>query len=129
MKISAVFPFIRTKNPGRLSAARMLFKWKALPAFWKLALTKALRLRLNQFCIVKVVQLHCVAHFMQSLRRYSAGIFAALTQNLIDIRNVLLELTAAGPNGLQFLLKNGIQELFYLHIAQAAAAIVIFQLI
>ena len=86
-------------------------------------------LLLQQIVIRKVVDPHGLADIGEGGGGGLFGHGAALLQDLHDFRQALLPLLAAGADGLQFGLHDGVQELLDLHIAQAAALIMRLELV
>ena len=65
------------------------------------------------------------AHFFQRLSCNLGCFHTALTQNLINFRNMFFQFLSANANRFQFFLHNVIQETFYFHIAKTSPAIMV----
>ena len=81
-------------------------------------------LLLQQVIIREVIDLHGLADIGEGGGGGLLGYGAAFLQNLHDLRQTLLPLLAAGADGLQLGLHDGVEELLDLHVAQTAALIV-----
>lgn len=84
---------------------------------------------LDQRRIVEVVDLHRCAYFLERLSGGAFGLLAALAQNFVYARYVLLPLMAAFAYGAQYRLQDVVQELLYLDVAQTAALVMLLQLL
>ena len=86
-------------------------------------------LTLNQFLIVKVVNAHGLTYLIHRLGGSLASLLRTLLQDVIDFRDILLQLVTALAHRLQELVQYLVQELLALHVAQTATTVVVLQLV
>ena len=92
-------------------------------------LCELLSLLADELRIVEVVDTHGLADLIHRLGSNLTGLFRTLLQDIIDLRDILLELCTTLTHGLQELVEHLIEELLALHIAQTTTTVVILQLV
>ena len=94
-----------------------------------LFVSETLSLLADEFGIVEVVDAHSLTNLIHRLGTNLAGLFRTLLKNIVNLRNILLELSTTLAHGLEELIKHLIQEFLTLHITEATTTVVILQFV
>ena len=96
---------------------------------FSLFVSEALSLLADELGIVEVVDAHGLTNLIHRLGTHLARLFRTFLQDIVDLRDILLELCTTLAHGLQELVEHLIEKLLALHIAQTSTTVVILQLV